>query len=89
LIQGVRDLGISTKTPFDSVGPLVILQAPDADNLVKIFGEQGIVCSSRHDGLRISLHAYNTLDEVKTVLRLIAQHLDLFAISPAPTGAAT
>jgi selenocysteine lyase/cysteine desulfurase len=89
LIQGVTELGIRIKTPVDSVGPLVVLQAPEADNLVRIFDENGVVCSSRHDGLRLSFHAYNTLDEVKTVLRLIAHHLELFAISPAPTGAAT
>jgi selenocysteine lyase/cysteine desulfurase len=89
LIQGVTELGVRTKTPAESVGPLVVLQAPDADNLVRIFAENGIVCSSRHDGLRLSLHAYNTLDEVKAVLRLIAQHLDLFATSAAPAGATT
>jgi selenocysteine lyase/cysteine desulfurase len=89
LVQGVTELGVRIKTPADSVGPLVVLQAPDANNLVRIFDENRVVCSSRHDGLRLSLHAYNTLDEVKTVLSLISQHLDLFTTSPAPTGAAT
>jgi len=87
LIRGVTDLGVSIKTPPDSVGPLIVLQATDADRLVKTFGAQGVVCSSRHDGLRLSLHAYNTLDEVNFVLRLIEQNLNLFAVTPAPTGA--
>jgi selenocysteine lyase/cysteine desulfurase len=87
LIRGVTDLGVSIKTPPDSVGPLIVLQATDADRLVKLFGAQGVVCSSRHDGLRLSLHAYNTLDEVNFVLRLIEQYLNLFATTPAPTGA--
>ena len=87
LIRGVTDLGVSVKTPPDSVGPLIVLQATDADRLVKLFGDQGVVCSSRHDGLRLSLHAYNTLDEVNFVLRLIEQNLNLFAVTPAPTGA--
>ena len=87
LIRGVTELGVRMKTPPDSVGPLVVLQALDADRLVKLFGTHGIVCSSRHDGLRISLHAYNTLDEVKSVLRLIEQHLNLFVTTSAPAGA--
>ena len=87
LIRGVTDLGVRIKTPPDSVGPLIVLQATDADRLVKTFGAQGVVCSSRHDGLRLSLHAYNTLDEVNFVLRLIEQNLNLFAVTPAPTGA--
>ena len=57
LIRGVTDLGVRIKTPPDSVGPLIVLQATDADRLVKTFGAQGVVCSSRHDGLRLSLHA--------------------------------
>lgn len=87
LIRGVTDLGVRIKTPPDSVGPLIVLQATDADRLVKTFGAQRVVCSSRHDGLRLSLHAYNTLDEVNFVLRLIEQNLSLFAVTPAPTGA--
>lgn len=87
LIRGVTELGVSIKTPPESVGPLIVLQATDADRLVKLFGAQGVVCSSRHDGLRLSLHAYNTLDEVNFVLRLIEQNLNLFAMTPSPTGA--
>jgi selenocysteine lyase/cysteine desulfurase len=88
LIAGVGELGIKTKTPKESVGPLVVLQAPQADRLVKVLGEHGVICSSRHDGLRISLHAYNTLDEVKSVLRHLEQNLNLFAATAAPTSAA-
>jgi selenocysteine lyase/cysteine desulfurase len=89
LMAGVTELGVQLKTPADSVGPLIVLQALDADRLVTLFGSHGVVCSSRHDGLRLSLHAYNTLDEVKSVLNLIEQHLNLFVTTGAPTGAAT
>ena len=85
LIRGVTDLGVRIKTPPESVGPLIVLQTPNAEQLVNIFGENGVTCSSRHDGLRISLHAYNTLDEVYSALRLIEQHLNLFAATAAPT----
>ena len=77
LVQGANELGIRAKTPSDGVGPLVVLQSTDSAALVKIFAENGIVVSSRHDGLRISFHVYNTLDDVKAVLQLLEKNLGL------------
>ena len=77
LLQGASKLGIRSKTPADSVGPLVVLQARDSDALVKIFAESGIVVSNRHDGLRISFHVYNTLDDVRAVLGLLEKNIGL------------
>lgn len=77
LLQGAGELGIRAKTPADSIGPLVVLQAKDSDALVKIFAESGIVVSNRHDGLRISFHVYNTLDDVKAVLQLLEKNMGL------------
>jgi selenocysteine lyase/cysteine desulfurase len=70
-------LGIRSKTPADSVGPLVVLQTKDSDALVKIFAGSGIVVSNRQDGLRISFHVYNTLDDVRAVLRLLKKNIGL------------
>jgi selenocysteine lyase/cysteine desulfurase len=84
LIRGASELGIQIKTPLDSAGPLVVLQSKDADGLVRVFAQHGVVCSSRHDGLRISFHAYNTVDDVKFVLDLLQQNLDtLVTAAPA------
>ena len=83
LIDGASELGIQIKTPLDSVGPLVVLQSKDADGLVRVFAREGVVCSSRHDGLRISLHAYNTLDDVNFVLRLLQRNLEMLVTQPA------
>jgi selenocysteine lyase/cysteine desulfurase len=83
LIRGALDLGIQTKTPSDSAGPLVVLQSKDADGVVRLLAQKNVVCSSRHDGLRISFHAYNTLDDVVFVLRLLEQNLDQFVTIPA------
>jgi selenocysteine lyase/cysteine desulfurase len=88
LITGASNLGVHLKTPPDSVGPLVVLQAKDAGGLVRLFAEQGLVCSSRHDGLRISFHAYNSLDDVKFVLRLIEENLAGFVTSAEATRSA-
>src|SRR5581483_4837938 len=81
LIRGATELGIEIKTPPDSQGPLVVLRTKDADAVVRLLSGQNIVCSSRHDGLRISFHAYNTLDDVRFVLRLLEQNVDRFVTS--------
>jgi selenocysteine lyase/cysteine desulfurase len=83
LIRGVSELGIQIKTPLDSAGPLVVLRSKDADGLVRLFARDGVICSSRHDGLRISFHAYNTADDVKFVLRLLQQNLEMLVTAPA------
>ena len=81
LLKGAAELGISAKTPADSVGPLVVLKAKDADALVKIFAENRIVVSNRHDGLRISFHFYNTLEDVQAVLELREKNINLLVTS--------
>ena len=78
LLEAAAELGIRAKTPADSKGPLVVLRARDAAALVAKVAEQNIVCSCRHDGLRISFHAYNTLDDVRAVTDALRQNLDMF-----------
>jgi selenocysteine lyase/cysteine desulfurase len=78
LLEAAAELGIRAKTPADSQGPLVVLKARDAAALVAKFAARNIVCSCRHDGLRISFHAYNTLDDVGAVTDALRQNLDMF-----------
>jgi selenocysteine lyase/cysteine desulfurase len=68
LIDGARDLKIKLKTPVDTIGPLVVLQMKDSDAMVKKMAAENIVVSNRMDGLRVSFHLYNTLDDVHAVL---------------------
>jgi selenocysteine lyase/cysteine desulfurase len=77
LMEGARDLGIKTKTPPDSVGPLVVLQMKDAEAMVQKMAAGNIVVSNRMDGLRVSFHLYNTLDDVHAVLDLLKHNSDL------------
>ncbi len=70
-IRGARNLEISIKTPLDSAGPLVVLQSIDVEKAIAHFAKQNIVVSGRQNGLRISFHAYNTLDDVKQVLAVL------------------
>ena len=82
LLDGVRDLRICTKTPADSKGPLVVLQAKDAEALVSLFSQNGVIVSSRRDGLRLSFHIYNTLDDVEYVLQLLQRNRELLVTEP-------
>jgi selenocysteine lyase/cysteine desulfurase len=86
LLRFARDLGIRAKTPADSSGPLVVLQSKDSTLLVQKFAEGGIVASNRHDGLRISFHVYNTLDDVKAVADVLRKNINLLVLDPASVG---
>jgi selenocysteine lyase/cysteine desulfurase len=83
LLSCANDLGIRAKTPADSAGPLVVLQCKDSTSLVQKFAESNIVASNRHDGLRISFHVYNTLDDVKAVVEVLKKNIDLMVLDPA------
>jgi selenocysteine lyase/cysteine desulfurase len=84
LIGGARELGIRIKTPLDSVGPLVVLQSTDVDKVIARLAEQNIVVSGRSDGLRISFHVYNTLDDVNQALAALKQCADLMVREEQP-----
>jgi selenocysteine lyase/cysteine desulfurase len=86
LLRSVAALDIRVKTPADSAGPLVVLQANDSTLLVKKLAENGIVASNRHDGLRISFHIYNTLDDVKAVVEVLKTNINLLVRETARVG---
>jgi selenocysteine lyase/cysteine desulfurase len=83
LLSHTGELGFATKSPADSSGPLVVLQCRDSDLLVKTLAQNGIVASNRFDGLRISFHVYNTLDDVNTVVEVLKKNMHLLALVPA------
>ena len=86
LLSCARDLGVRTKTPADSSGPLVVLQCKDSTSLVQKLAESDIVASNRHDGLRISFHVYNTMDDVKAVMEVLQRNINLLVLDPASVG---
>jgi selenocysteine lyase/cysteine desulfurase len=45
----------------------------DAEALVGELAKEGVVTSSRDGNLRISPHCYNTAEDVRAVLELLAQ----------------
>ncbi len=83
LLSAALDMGIRIKTPSDSSGPLAVLQSSDSNLLVQKLAESDIVASSRHDGLRIAFHVYNTLEDVKAVLEVLKKNVNLLVREPA------
>jgi selenocysteine lyase/cysteine desulfurase len=83
LLKRTRELGILSKTPIESAGPLVVLQCRDSGSLLEVLAESGIVASNRFDGLRISFHVYNTLDDVNAVVEVLEKNTHLLVVAPA------
>jgi selenocysteine lyase/cysteine desulfurase len=75
--EGARDLRIVSKTPADSVGPLVVLRSTDAPAAIARLTQRGIVASARRDGLRFSFHFYNNMDDVHAALAALRDNLNL------------
>jgi len=76
-LQEVTALGIATKTPPASVGPLVVLRSTDAPALIERLTARNIVVSARLDGVRISFHVYNTLEDVAATVLALKDNLSL------------
>ncbi len=70
LIDGLLELGADVATPRDAArrGPLVCVRSTDVDALVRELQGERIVTSSRDDRLRVSLHLYNTAEDVDRLL---------------------
>src|SRR3954452_12523063 len=81
LIAGVDELGGIVPTPRQAErrGALVCIRSTDPPALVRALGDDGIVVSERADNLRVSLHAYNTADDVHAVLAALRRHRGLLA----------
>lgn len=77
LIEGVQALGIRVKTPLDSAGPLVVLQTSAVNAVIGRLAAEDIIVSGRHDGVRISFHVHNTMDDVQRVLESLKKNRDL------------
>ena len=79
LLEGLDELGARVVTPraAEQHGALVCVASTDAEALVGELAKEGVVTSSRDDNLRISPHCYNTAEDVRTVLELLAQKRDL------------
>jgi selenocysteine lyase/cysteine desulfurase len=81
LIAGVDELGGTVVTPRKRKrhGALICVKATDVDALVAALGRFGVVTSSRDGNVRISPHAYNSVEDIDLVLEALAAHRELLA----------
>jgi selenocysteine lyase/cysteine desulfurase len=81
LHDGLEELGARAVTPRarERSGALVCVASKDVNALVAALGAEGIVTSSRDDNLRISAHCYNTAEDVRAVLDVLAANRRLLA----------
>jgi selenocysteine lyase/cysteine desulfurase len=81
LIAGVDDLGGTVVTPRDPEkrGALVCIASTDAPGLVAELEKDGIVTSDRDGNLRVSAHAYNTVEDIDAVLAALARQRTFLA----------
>jgi selenocysteine lyase/cysteine desulfurase len=79
LIAGVDELGgsIATARAPESRGALICVRSTDAPELVRRLAADGIVTSERDGNLRVSAHAYNTVEDIDHVLSSLATHRGL------------
>ena len=79
LHDGLEELGTRAFTPRASErsGALVCIPSTDVNALVAALAAEDVVTSSRDDNLRISAHCYNTADDVRAVLDVLARNREL------------
>ena len=75
LVAGVEELGATVAAPPG--GPLVCIRSTDAPALVDTLAAENIVASERDSSLRVSLHLYNTADDVDAVLGALERNRQL------------
>lgn len=82
LLEGLDELGAAVVTPRapDQHGALVCVASPDVEALVAALAAEGVVTSSRDANLRISAHCYNTREDVRTLLGVLATNRHLLAM---------
>jgi len=88
LVEGLRALQIVTKTPAENAGPMVVVKTTDGEALASKLAGHNLIASAKFDGLRIAFHVYNTLDDVRAVLKGLEQNLDLVVLEREPSVSA-
>jgi selenocysteine lyase/cysteine desulfurase len=77
LVAGLDDVGATVATA--PRGPLVCIRSSDAPALVAALAREQVVASERDSNLRVSLHLYNTAEDVDAVLAALTRHRALLA----------
>jgi selenocysteine lyase/cysteine desulfurase len=81
LMGRLQELGATVVTPADPArrGPMVCVRSTDVVRLCGELAGERIVTSYRDDALRVSLHLYNTEDDVERLVAALAARRGLLA----------
>ena len=81
LRDGLGELGATIMTPAarEQRGAMIAVESTDEHALVAKLDAAGFGVSCRDGNLRISLHLYNSIDDIDSCLRELAAHRDLLA----------
>jgi selenocysteine lyase/cysteine desulfurase len=81
LVGELRGLGATVVTPADPGrrGPLVCVRSTDVVRLCDELAAERLVTSHRDDALRVSLHLYNTTQDVERLVAALAARRHLLA----------
>ncbi len=81
LRDGLGELGATIRTPAarEQRGAMIAVASTDEHALVAKLDAAGFGVSCRDGNLRISLHLYNSVDDIDSCLRELASHRDLLA----------
>jgi selenocysteine lyase/cysteine desulfurase len=81
LVDGLDELNARLASPREPErrGALICVASTDAPALVAALAREGIVTSSRDGNLRISAHAYNSVEDVDRVLAALARQRALLS----------
>jgi selenocysteine lyase/cysteine desulfurase len=79
LLAGLDDLGATVVTPRKRHrhGALICVKSTDVNAVVDALRRWGVVTSERDGNVRISAHAYNSLEDVDLVLDALGRHRHL------------
>lgn len=81
LLEGLDELQATVVTPRkrDRRAALICVKSTDVEELVRALRREGIVTSSRDGNLRVSAHAYNSVEDVDAVLAGLQRNRRLLA----------
>ncbi len=69
-----RGIGLFSPTDRSRRGPQVSVLAQDAEELGAFLADRGVLVSPRGRAIRVSLHYYNSLDDVRRVLEGVIEY---------------
>jgi selenocysteine lyase/cysteine desulfurase len=75
LAVSIGELGLKVTTPLDSHAAIITFEYRDPYGLAEFLSRNKVVVSPRPGTIRVSPHAYNTIEEIERLLDLIRRYI--------------